>query len=481
MKALWKKLRAAGILTALAAAIVMTGCGSGPGGDDDSSSGATDSTDNSGSGGDTTLTTPDMKDIDFIYGFDASFVDWYETDNKTNKNSTWGGTFQDTDGTTKDFFKILADNGVNTVRLRVMVDPTNAVSNGVTTDTYPTGDNTTERTIRMATGAKQAGLAVMLDIFYSDYWVDPGKQVIPYSWQSITTADEMADKITEYTTEVLNAMKDAAGCGLPEFVQVGNEINSGLLMHTKYASSATAADSAVAGTASSDTNSNYAKYLTAGCKAVRAVSSDIKVILHVTNAYDSYVTTLFSAMSGNEDCFDIVGLSYYPWESSHRTISDLKENIETIKSKGKLAVVTETSMYWDSDDSCVTDLNCVYQHMVDPSTSAVYTDLTTATSGSTTYVTGSVANQTAVFTHIIEETKDAGGSGVCAWGGELAGEWKYAFFDWDGKALDSIKVFSSVQGGVLTIAAAAIAAAVVTAALRTTRVTQRRRFRQPLC
>ncbi len=87
--------------------------------------------------------------------------------------------------------------------------------------------------------------------------------------------------------------------------------------------------------------------------------------------------------------------------------------------------------------------------MIDPDTSAIYTDLTTATvtynSAATTIVTGSVSNQANVFRHIIEESAQCGASGICAWDGDLRGDWKYSFFTWEGEAMDSIDIFNVNQ------------------------------------
>ncbi|MBP5284083.1 MAG: glycosyl hydrolase 53 family protein, partial [Treponema sp.] len=270
----------------------------------------------------------------YVKGFDASYVDYYETDQ--------GLKYYDTDGTQKDFFTILKKHGVNTVRLRIWVDPENAVANGVVSgdDSWTaSGMNTLERTLRLAKRAKDNNLKVMLDFHYSDYWTDPGKQVIPYSWQSITTANAMAEKISDYTKEVLNAMKDADV--LPDYVQVGNEVDSGLLLHTSYnGSSATAASSTVKGT-----GDNFSKYLKAGCDAVREISQDIKIIIHVTNRKPLQILT--KSISDSLD-YDIVGLSYYPWEDSHGTISSLRDNVTAFRNTyGKEVMVVESSMYWN--------------------------------------------------------------------------------------------------------------------------------------
>ncbi len=373
---------------------------------------------------------------DYVRGFDASYVYYYETDCSKK--------YCETDGTETDIFTILKNHGVNTIRLRLWVDPDNAVTNGVVDDSFTEsqGMNNLTRTISLASRAKEAGLKVLLDFHYSDSWADPGKQIIPYAWQSITTADEMAEKISSYTTEVLTSMKEA-DCE-PDYVQVGNEIDSGILLHTKYdGSSTTAASSTIAGTVGS---TNFTAYLKAGCDAVRSFNSNIKIILHVTNRKPTSVIT--QSISSSLD-YDILGLSYYPWESSHGTIASLRENVNEFKETyGKEVMVVESSMYWNYGeyDSNYSDLSYAAQHLIDPDTSAVYSDLTTTSvtynSTATTILEGSVSNQANSFRHIIEESVDCGASGFFAWGGDLQGDWKYAFFDYDGKAMDSIEIFN---------------------------------------
>ncbi|MBR1402860.1 MAG: glycosyl hydrolase 53 family protein [Treponema sp.] len=372
-------------------------------------------------------------DDDFVRGFDASYVDYYEHD--------LGNTYYDTDGTETDFFVILKNHAFDTVRLRIWVDPENAEENGIVSGDNSwarSGLNTLERTLRLARRAKDAGLKVLLDFHYSDYWADPGKQIIPYSWQSSTTANEMAQKLADYTKEVLTEMNDAGVS--PEYVQVGNEIDSGMLLHTKYSGSVTLADEAVRGTSGSE---NFAAYLKAGCDAVREIAPDAKIILHVTNRKPTSVLT--TSLSSQLD-YDIVGLSYYPWESSHGTIESLRKNIKAFRSSdyGKEVMVVESSMYWNYGDwdENKRDLNLVAQHMVDPDTRSIYSDLSTKEvtyGGSTvTIVEGSIQNQANTFRHIMEEEADCGASGLFAWGGDMRGDWKYSFFDGNGKAFASI-------------------------------------------
>ena len=393
----------------------------------------------SGDSGGTGGTTVDViLPSDYVRGFDASYVDQFEIDN--------GKKYYDTDGSQPDFFEILKNHGINTVRLRIWVDPENAEENGIVSNDehwVNSGMNTLERTIRLAKRVKAAGLKIMLDFHYSDYWTDPGKQIIPKAWQSIATADALATKLSDYTKEVLNAMKTAEVP--PDYVQVGNEIDTGLFLHTSYNGSTgktTDANSAVQGKSGS---ANFTKYLKAGCDAVRDACPSAKIILHVTNRKPTNIltTTVSSALD-----YDIVGLSYYSWESSHGTIKNLRDNVTAFKNTyNKAVMVVETSMYWKYGeyDANYRDLSFAAQHLVDPDTGKVYTDLTTKTvtynGADTLIVEGTLANQVNTFRHIIEESAQCGATGICAWGGDMRGEWKYSFFEYEGKAMSSIDVF----------------------------------------
>lgn len=364
----------------------------------------------------------------FIRGFDASAVDYYEN----NVDGKGAVTYKDADGTTLDFFKILVNHGYDTVRLRIWVDPSQKIN---ASDNPPVGDNTLERTISMAKRIKSAGLNLMLDFHYSDYWTDPSKQFVPVSWQNLSSAEEVSSKISEYTTEVLKSISDEAGI-VPSHVQIGNEINNGLLLSTGTTDSKS--DFAHA---AGNTSENVKAYLAAASKAVRDFNGEIKIIVHVTSS--NQPTKLLDTLKNAELDYDIIGLSYYPWEADHGTIGDMKNEVGNWKTTyGKPVMIAECSAQFDGDDNTVSKRNYSYQYMIDPDTSELYSDLTTETVSSTICVVGSVANAKAIVRHIMQETYDAGGIGCVAWGGEMHGDWDRAMFDWSGKAMDNIDAFN---------------------------------------
>lgn len=378
---------------------------------------------------------PDKNVINFIKGFDASYVDWYEE----KYNIRW----KDIDGTEKDFLEILKSHGVNTIRLRIWNNPS-LYAEGIND-----GNNDLTRTIHMAKRIKAAGLDLMLDFHYSDTWADPGRQIVPKEWESLTDVPAIANALSQWTTSVLNAIKTQANI-VPKYVQVGNEINSGLLVHKAidYTDNNKYERFKFAGRSYKDENETdfstdtFTTYLKAGADAVRSFDSSIKIVLHVASDGWHDWGWFFDPIKNAGVPFDVIGYSYYPWES-HGTIATLKKTIDLqIKKYGVKVIIAECSAHWhdDSGDGYAAQHNA-YTHLVDPKTGSVYSDLTTADSGTVSYVCGTPTNQANIIRHIMEESLDAGASGVLVWGGDLYGNYKWGMFDSSGKALQSIKEF----------------------------------------
>ena len=377
---------------------------------------------------------------DYIRGFDASAVDYYEQNKKINGGSAW----YDTDRTQKEFFQILKAHGVNTVRLRIWNNPVAEQCDADGTTALPDGDNTLARTLKMAKRVKDAGLKLMIDFHYSDSFADPLRQQVPAAWKDDGSVEEVASHLKAYTKNVLSSLK-SLGCS-PEYVQVGNEINGGILLYSD--SSWNSNYKKLTGSTSfthAGKDNNLVTYLSAGCEAVREICPNAKIVLHVTSSVTP--SSCLSAISSVD--FDIIGLSYYPWEEKHGTIESMKNNISTWKATyNKDVIIAETSAYGDSDansDEKAQSGGLKYEneHMINPKTAAVYTDLDLATGKA--YMISSLQNQTNILRHIIEESVDSGAIGVFAWGGET-GDWSHGMFSWKGQAYPSLAVFG-VQGG----------------------------------
>jgi arabinogalactan endo-1,4-beta-galactosidase len=128
-----------------------------------------------------------------------------------------GYKFYDADGTQKDCLQLLKDRGMNTIRLRVWVNPSSDKASGHCSPA---------ETVVMAVRAQRMGMRIMIDFHYSDTWADPGHQAKPTAWANHTFA-ELQNDVYKHTFDVLTALK-SAGVN-PEWVQIGNEIPSGML------------------------------------------------------------------------------------------------------------------------------------------------------------------------------------------------------------------------------------------------------------
>lgn len=350
---------------------------------------------------------------DFCRGFDASAV-----------NDPGNTDFYDPSGVKKDIFVLLKQYGVNYVRLRVWNNPDS------TKNPDKPGYSNKAVVVDQAVRAKNAGLKVLLDFHYSDYWADPGKQLIPEDWLDASDSDDMAARVAAWTKEVIAAM--AANNAAPDMIQIGNEINSGILYHSAISDTdKTEASSSISGKAGT---ANNIKYLTAGINAAREAAPKAKIMLHFASSSFSPLTVK-PYVDANLD-FDVVGISWYPEYDGHGTIETLGSRINTIKQTyGKEVMVAETSFNHTYDK----DLSVMTKNL--KTGGKMYDDVNVDKSGN---VIMSVQNQASVIRAVIETTAKNGGSGVFTWGCEYKGGWK-AMFAGNGKPLASMIVYS-VEG-----------------------------------
>ncbi|WP_339273129.1 glycosyl hydrolase 53 family protein [Paenibacillus sp. FSL W8-0426] len=252
-----------------------------------------------------TVTVQQYRD-DYARGVDISTLTAIE-DN--------GGTYVDSDGTKRDLLDILKDRGVNYVRLRLWNDPQK--SNGY---------NDKQDVIRMASRVKAKGMKLLVDFHYSDEWAHPGQQIRPKAWENLSF-EELKSAVREYTQKVVSELK-AAGA-MPDMVQIGNEINSGVLNGL-------------------NSNVNFdenAALLNSGIAGVRDVEGgdQVRIMIHLAEGgksemFDWYFGEL---EKGNVD-YDTVGLSYYPFW--HGTFADVQATMNLIAEKyGKDVIIAETS------------------------------------------------------------------------------------------------------------------------------------------
>lgn len=262
---------------------------------------------------------------DFIKGADVSIMPELERN---------GTKFYD-NGIEQDGLTILKNHGVNWIRVRIWNNPYVVGPEGVG------GGNTDEaKAIEMAKRAKALGMKVLVDFHYSDFWVDPGQQKKPDAWKN-DSGDKLVDDVYAYTAKV---MQDFNAQGVtPDMVQVGNELNNGMLWPEAQLT---------------ENNPNgykfLAKLLNAGLQAVHDNDKDnkVKTMIHLAgvdvNLYHTFFDNLIVKNKVND--FDIIGMSFYPFW--HGTMDDLKNTMNDVSAKyNKDVIAVETAFGYTLEDA----------------------------------------------------------------------------------------------------------------------------------
>lgn len=241
------------------------------------------------------------------------------------KLESLGAVFKHAEGGPADALRLLRENGATCFRLRLFVEPTGR--GGVVNDL--------SYTMQLAKRVKASGAALMLDFHYSDTWADPGHQQVPRSWTNLT-GKALEQKVEEYSTASLRELARAGA--FPELVQIGNEINHGLLWpHGK-----------LSGTEGGGWE-QLAALLKAGVRGVRAATPPgqrVRVIMHTATGGLTGRTRWFAEKLREHGVeYDVLGLSYYPWW--HGTLAGLREDVRQVAAEfGKEVMVVETGYPW---------------------------------------------------------------------------------------------------------------------------------------
>ena len=214
-------------------------------------------------------------------------------------------------------------NGVDCMRIRIWNDPQSGAG-----EPYLAGSCDLDNYIRLGTLAKSKGYRLMMDLHYSDFWADPGKQMIPKAWRGYDLP-AMTQAVYDFTRECLTAA--VAADVAPEFIQVGNEITNGMLWPMGKL------------LRDDGTRGGYERLIPlidAGCRACREVLPGAKIMLHLEKSNDQAVyQEFFSHMEAAGIDYDIIGASYYPYW--HGTPDELFANLQNCRRFGKELMVAE--------------------------------------------------------------------------------------------------------------------------------------------
>jgi len=246
----------------------------------------------------------------FIKGADISWVTQMEASNYK---------FYDKNGKQQDPFVLMKSLGMSAIRLRAWVNPTDGWCN-------------TADVVKKALRAKNAGLKVMIDFHYSAVWADPGHQTKPAAWVGLNFAT-LVSTLHDYTVGVMDSLQNNGIT--PDWVQVGNETDDGMLWEDGRASTNMA---------------NFAALVLSGYNAVKSVSPTTKVIVHTSNGYDNNLFRyMYDGLKSNGAKWDIIGMSLYPSITDY-TIKDAQclSNINDMVSRyGTPVMIVEVGMEAD--------------------------------------------------------------------------------------------------------------------------------------
>lgn len=254
-----------------------------------------------------------------IFGADISSL---------KKSEDFGGIYKEADGTEGEAIQILKNHGLNYARLRVWVDPAD-------------GYHGKDEILAMASRLKEEDIKLLVDFHYSDNWADPGKQFKPAAWEDYDF-EQLKDALYEHTFDVCSSL--VAQGTPPDMIQVGNEINAGMLWPD------------------GDYNhmDNLAELLKEGYQAVKDCSPSTLVMLHIAEGGDNEMARWwFGNITRREVPYDVIGISYYPFW--HGSLGQLQYNLNDISSRyGNDVIVVETSYAFtdqenDSHPNIVTD------------------------------------------------------------------------------------------------------------------------------
>lgn len=239
--------------------------------------------------------TPPVVTSDFIKAADISFLPEIEA----------AGVVFTNNGKTEDMLTTLKSVGCNTIRIRLWKDPANGHS-GLT------------EVKALAQRVKKAGLKVWLTVHYSDDWADPAVQTTPAAWKNLSFTDLKA-AVASYTTTILTEIN-------PDIIQIGNEINTGLLWPQGHLINKEAQCIDLLKTASA---------------TIRSKAPNTKIMIHYAGVSATDTNWFFTKVKSVD--YDYIGLSYYPiWHG--KDLATIKTTIDALgKNFSKKVVIAETA------------------------------------------------------------------------------------------------------------------------------------------
>ena len=232
----------------------------------------------------------------------------------------------------------LKEFGLNAIRLRSWVNPS---------EDPRSGHCSTPETLALALRCVRLGFRVMVNFHYGDTWCDPAHQEKPAAWKSLDF-DRLVQAVYEYTRD---AMKTFAAAGFtPEWVQLGNETNPGMLLPD----------------GSTSDFSKLARLYNAGHQGVKEIAPDSKTIIHLAEGNEtSFVKNYFDRLGDHRCVYDMIGLSYYPWWLKKRheeVIGGLTETLGLLPARyDRDIIIVETGGEAEQEDESFALLSSLFE------------------------------------------------------------------------------------------------------------------------
>ncbi len=388
------------------------------------------------------LPVDSLKD-DFIMGVDVSSLISLEEA---------GALFYDFDGKEKDALSLLKKGGANFVRIRVWNSPFDENGNS-----YGGGNCDIKNAVKLGKRATESGMGVLIDFHYSDFWADPNKQTAPKAWKDFSL-EQKEKALSSFTKTSLETLRNE-GVNVLQ-VQVGNEINNGLCGEIY--------------------DEEVCSLLKAGCDAVRSFDSKIKIVIHFTDPTSlGYLEGKASMLEKHKVDYDVLSTSFYPyWHGDTKTLSVILKKVSNIYDKE--VMVSEISYPFTDEDgdgygnvvsSMSSNQEFFYPISVEGQATAVR---------DTIEAVSSIKKGIGVFywepawiplnhwesekedsQKVLSENQIAWEKYGIGWASSFASEYdkevrdkfnggtwdNQAFFDFEGKALESINIFNYVKTG----------------------------------
>ena len=225
-----------------------------------------------------------------------------------------GKVFYNSTGQRKTLMPILKEKGINSIRLRVLVNPSDNNFN-----------STYAKTI--ATTARGQQMNILLDLHYCDWW---GDNMTPVAWSSYSL-DKLISSVKSHTTTAVRSINLTQRL---KWVQIGNEVDNGMLWNEGR------------------NTASFVQFINAAHEAVKAINPDVQTIIHVSECLNiEWLTNYFDTLQANGAQWDAIGLSVHiqgTTRTPEKVIEQVVENVKMLKERyDKPVLIVETGYYND--------------------------------------------------------------------------------------------------------------------------------------